>query len=160
MKRVLRIVAILVILIQFIRPDRTNPAVDPAVELAAVVAVPEAVGSLLHAACYDCHSNETDWPWYAHVAPMSWLVTNHVNDGRRHLNFSDWGNYPPSRADHKLEEAIEYVENGEMPLATYTPLHPEARLSDADREAIIAWARSTRAALGVTGEDEHEEDEH
>jgi hypothetical protein len=157
MKRALRIVAIVFIVMQFIRPDRTNPEVDSSFELEAVVEVPTPVGALLRAACYDCHSNETVWPWYAHVAPTSWLVTRHVDEGRRHLNFSDWGNYPPSRADHKLEEVIEYVENGEMPLSSYTPLHPEARLSDDDRQAIIAWARSTRAAMGIEGEESEED---
>ena len=145
MKIALRVIAIVFLLMQFVRPDRTNPAVDPSVELHAVVEVSAPVSSLLRAACYDCHSNETVWPWYAHVAPSSWFLTKHVNEGRRHLNFSDWGNYPPSKADHKLEEVIEYVEDGKMPLSSYTPLHPEAKLSDEQRVEIIEWARGLRA---------------
>jgi hypothetical protein len=160
-KLVLRIVAIVVLLMQFLRPDRTNPDVEPSLELRAATVVPADVSSLLESACYDCHSNETAWPWYAHVAPTSWFVVRHVDEGRRHLNFSLWGAYPRSRADHKLEEVIEYVENGEMPLSSYTRMHPEARISDADRQAIIAWAGALRAEIDFTGEEEEEEtDEH
>lgn len=145
MKIALRLIAIVFLLMQFVRPDRSNPPVDPAVELHAVVEVPASVSSLLRAACYDCHSDETVWPWYAHVAPSSWFLTKHVDEGRRHLNFSDWGNYPSSKADHKLEEVIEYVEDGKMPLSSYTPLHPEAKLSDEQRAEVIEWARGLRA---------------
>ena len=155
-KLVLRIVGILFLLMQFVRPDRANPEFDPAGELQAVASVPGAVSTLLRTACYDCHSYETVWPWYAHVAPASWFLTRHVNEGRRHLNFSDWGNYPPSRADHKLEEVIEMVEEGEMPLSSYVPLHPEAKLSGDDRAAIVEWARGLRAEMGVAGGDEDE----
>ena len=151
-KLVLRVFAIVFLLIQFIRPDRTNPEFEPAMELHEAATVPASVSPLLRAACYDCHSNETVWPWYAHVAPSSWFVAKHVDEGRRHLNFSTWGEYPPSKADHKLEEIIEYVENGEMPLASYTPLHPEAKLSDEDRAAIVEWAKAMRAELGVDGD--------
>jgi len=143
-KIALRVIGVVFLLMQFIRPDRTNPPVDPAAELNAVVAVPAAVNELLRAACYDCHSNETVWLWYAHVAPSSWLCVRDANNGRRHLNFSDWGSYPPSKVDHKLEEIIEYVEDGRMPLPIYKPLHPEARLSDEDRALIIEWARGLR----------------
>ena len=99
------------------------------------------MSGLLRAACYDCHSNETVWPWYAHVAPSSWFVAQHVDIGRRHLNFSTWADYPPSKADHKLEEIVEYVENHEMPLPSYLPLHPEAKLTDDDRRLITAPSR-------------------
>jgi len=149
---VLRIIGILFLLLQFIRPDRTNPEFAPATELHVVAEVPTPVSSLLRTACYDCHSNETAWPWYAHVAPSSWYVTRHVDAGRRHLNFSTWGLYPPSKADHKLEEIIEMVEEGEMPLASYLPLHAEAKLSDVDRQAIIEWAQQLRTETDVEGE--------
>ena len=145
----LRLLAILFLVVQFFRPDRTNPDFDPAGELHAAAQVPERVSSLLRTACYDCHSNETVWPWYAHVSPSSWFVARHVDEGRRHLNFSTWGAYPPSKADHKLEEIIEYVGNGEMPLSSYPPLHPEAKLTDDDRQAIMSWARWMREELGA-----------
>jgi hypothetical protein len=152
-KVVLRTLAIVFLLMQFVRPDRTNPEIDPALDLHASAELNESVSSLLRTSCYDCHSNETVWPWYAHVAPSSWFVTKHVNEGRRHLNFSTWGAYPPSKADHKLEEIVEYVENGEMPLPSYLPLHAEAKLTDDDRLLIMDWARGLREQLGVA--DEH-----
>jgi hypothetical protein len=152
----LRGLGILILLIQFVRPDRTNPAVDPAAELHASVEVPTSVSELLRTSCYDCHSNETQWPWYAHVAPSSWFVARHVDEGRRHLNFSTWADYPASKADHKLEEIVEYVENGEMPLRSYVPLHPEANLSADERLAITDWAQwlRERMAVGEGAEDD------
>jgi mono/diheme cytochrome c family protein len=89
-------------------------------------------------ACFDCHSNETRWPWYAHVAPMSWLVQDHVDEGREVLNFSEW-NRPYDEAD----EAGETVEAGEMPMAAYAWLHRDARLTPAERAALIAGLSAT-----------------
>lgn len=155
MKLAIRIVLIVIILAQFVRPDRTNPPVDSAKAVEAQLTVPADVEQLLTNACYDCHSHETRWPWYAHVAPTSWLVVKDVNEGRRHLNFSTWADYPPDRADHKLEEVVEMVESGEMPLGVYVPLHPEADLSDAERQTIVDWAKTQRAqSAGAAGEGE------
>lgn len=89
-------------------------------------------------ACFDCHSNETVWPWYSHVAPLAWLVRDHVDEGREHLNFSAW-----DRPQDDAEEAAEVVQEGEMPPAYYGPLHPEARLTDAERAALVAGLRAT-----------------
>jgi hypothetical protein len=91
-------------------------------------------------ACFDCHSNQTVWPWYAHVAPMSWMLQHHVEDGRGHLNFSEF-----DRPQRDADEAVEMVEKSYMPLDNYTWLHPEARLSDADRQAL---ANGLKATLG------------
>lgn len=151
MKLALRILVIVILLAQFIRPERTNPPVDHARTLQAHVEVPANVDALLHAACYDCHSNETDWPWYASVAPASWLVVKDVNEGRRHLNFSTWGDNPARRADHKLEELIEMVGEGEMPLEIYVPLHAEAKLTGEERTAIVEWAKASRAQYAEPG---------
>ncbi len=104
-------------------------------------------------ACFDCHSNETTWPWYSHVAPASWLVQDHVDDGRQVLNFSEW-NRPQDEAD----EAAEEVQEGEMPPQSYLWLHPEARLSDAERQQLVAGLRQTLGGEGG-GEDEGEEDD-
>lgn len=150
MKLTLRILAIVFLLAQFVRPARTNPPIDPAQVVQSHLEVPARVEELLRNSCYDCHSNETAWPWYAAVAPASWLVVRDTNKGRRHLNFSEWGDYPPGKADHKLEEIIEYVEDGSMPLPIYLPLHPEAKLEDSDRQLLMQWARQQREALPET----------
>lgn len=151
----LRGLGILLLAIQFVRPERSNPSVDPAAELHESVEVSSSVSALLRTSCYDCHSNETKWPWYAHVAPSSWFVARHVDEGRRHLNFSTWGEYPASKADHKLEEIVEYVENEEMPLTSYLPLHPEAKLTADDRLVIMDWARWLRERMEVGDLDEN-----
>jgi len=92
-------------------------------------------------ACYDCHSNETQWPWYARVAPVSWLVVRDVNRGRKHINFSSWDKYSddPETAIRKLRNLDKVMHNGTMPLWYYLPEHPDARLSDADREVLEDW---------------------
>lgn len=148
MKLALRILGIVFLLAQFVRPPRTNPPVDPAVDLTAVVAVPADVAELLRASCYDCHSNETAWPWYASVAPSSWLVVRDTNEGRRHLNFSEWGSFPARKVDHKLGELIEMVEERKMPLPVYLPLHPDAKLSDEGRARLVQWAEEERGKSG------------
>ena len=105
---------------------------------------------LAKAACFDCHSNQTVWPWYSHIAPVSWLLQDHVDDGRKHLNFSEF-NHPQRDAD----EAVEMVEKSIMPLKNYTWLHPEARLSDADRDAL---AKGLEATLGKGGDGDGKQD--
>lgn len=96
--------------------------------------------ALAKRACFDCHSNETVWPWYSNVAPMSWLVQHDVDEGRAMLNFSEW-----SRPQEEAHESAEAVEEGEMPPSVYTPLHPEAKLNAADRDALIRGLRTITA---------------
>jgi hypothetical protein len=131
----------------------------------ASLEVPAQVADILDRACNDCHSYETVWPWYASVAPASWLCVKDVNEGRRHLNFSEWGQYSPKIAAHKLDELIEHVEEGEMPLPVYLPLHPEARLDESERVVLINWARDTREGILAGAEiegggDESSDGEH
>lgn len=102
---------------------------------------PREVQAVLQRACYDCHSNETRWPWYSRVAPVSFLIARDVTEGRSELNFSTWSQYNERRKTRKLKEIAEQVEKGKMPQWYYVSLHPEAKLSAADRELIIKWAR-------------------
>lgn len=121
--------------IQLVPVDRSNPPVRSDVGAPAEVAV------LLRAACYDCHSRETRWPWYSRVAPVSWFVARHVDEGRRELDFSDWPTIDFTAQDELLREVAKEVEKGKMPLASYRWGHPEARLTAAQREIIVHWAR-------------------
>jgi hypothetical protein len=107
---------------------------------------------VLHRSCWDCHSNETDWPWYSAVAPVSWLVAHDVSEGRDQVNFSTWASLSPKDEGHALEEIREQMEKKEMPLWYYLPLHSDARMSDADRETLIDWARQRRTELGLPPE--------
>lgn len=100
---------------------------------------------VLKETCYDCHSNNTVYPWYNNIAPISFWLANHVKDGKKHLNFSAWDGYSVEKKDHKLEEVIEMIENGEMPLKEYTWTHQNARLTNEQRESIVAWAEKTRS---------------
>jgi hypothetical protein len=117
---------------QVIPVPRTNP---PA------ITAPLEIDGLLQRA-HDCHSNETRWPWYAYVAPASWLVAWDVHEARTHLNFSTWGDYAPKKQRHKLDELVEMIDEDEMPLWYYRPLHADARLTDAERAQLVAWARA------------------
>ena len=130
------VIAVLVV-VQFVPVPRVNPTergLPPA---------PSEVHALLQRACYDCHSNETRWPWYSQVAPMSFLIASDVTEGRRELNFSTWNRYEKRRKTRKLKEIAEQVEKGKMPQWYYVSLHPDAKLSAADRELIIKWAKQS-----------------
>lgn len=116
-------------------PPAENPTVGQEVPADAEVR------QILQTSCYDCHSNETIWPWYSHVIPSKWFVRKHVVEGREHLNFSTWGQYTPERAAHKMEEVVEMIEEGEMPLPSYLRLHGEAELSPAQQQVLLIWAR-------------------
>ena len=132
--RIVLVVVALLLLAQLVPVDRSNPPVEEEVP------APPEVRRILERSCYDCHSNETRWPWYAQVAPVSWLVAYDVEEAREHLNFSTWNRYDSEERAELLEEAWEEVEEGEMPLWYYLPAHPEARLSTGDLELLRAWA--------------------
>ncbi|HEX6251476.1 MAG TPA: heme-binding domain-containing protein [Gemmatimonadaceae bacterium] len=126
--------------VQVVPVDRTNPAVE------TEVPAPADVRSVLRRACYDCHSNETVWPWYSRVAPISWLVARDVHEGREELNFSTWNRLSTKEQVEAMHESWETVQEGEMPPWFYLPPHPEARLSPRDRELLSAWSASARSA--------------
>jgi hypothetical protein len=129
---------------QLKRPVPTNPPTDAARALEAHVRVPPDVAATLDRACGDCHSHRTRWPWYSHVAPASWLVVEHVDHGRRHLNFSDWTAGGGERGKDPLPAICQQVKEGHMPLPSYLWLHPRARLSPAEVEALCRWAATSR----------------
>jgi Haem-binding domain len=132
---------------QLIRPERTNPAIDPSRTIQAHAGTPSGLVAILDRACRDCHSNRTVWPWYTEIAPVSWLMAYGVSQGRRAVNFSEWAAYPPERQRKLLVESCQDASEGKMP-GPYTLLHPEVRLSAQDVEMICAAARQTEAADG------------
>lgn len=134
--------------LQFVRPARTNPPVDPSQTLKARVQMPAHVAAIIDRSCQDCHSNSTRWPWYSNVAPFSWLLVDHVNEGRDNLNLSEWGRLDNRRAGDKLEEICEEVEIGAMPMASYTWIHRSAKLSQEDVKTLCEWANAERARMG------------
>ncbi len=129
---------VLLLLIQFIPLDRENPQSSPATE----IVLQSEVQTIVEKACYDCHSNKTNWPWYSYVAPVSFIVTRHVSEGRDEINFSIWQEYSNKRKARKLKEIVEEVEEGEMPLSSYIITHPEANLKEEEINKLINWVKS------------------
>jgi len=132
----------IVFLMQALRPEK-NLSADNTFHLSNKYEVPDSIENLLKNACYDCHSNLTFYPVYAEIQPVGWWLANHVNNGKKHLNFSEFTKRPIAVQNHKLEEMIEMLTEKEMPLPSYTwfSLHANARLSDEQRQELINWAK-------------------
>ena len=141
------IFALIFVGIQFFRPARVNPPIDETVTVGAKLNVPPEIDSILTRSCNDCHSNKTDWVWYSNIAPASWFMAYHVEEGRIELNFSEWGKLSPGKASRKLEEICEQVETGEMPIWNYVILHPSAHLSGADKKMLCDWTIQERGKI-------------
>jgi hypothetical protein len=134
MKRALFIFLIIFIVMQFIRPDRTNIAVEKTME----IQTPMEITQIFQAACYDCHSNETKWPWYSQIAPFSWVIQNHVTEGRKALNFSTWEKYTQEEKKEHLKDIYRTV-YAAMPLPSYIFAHEEANLTKEQRSTVRDW---------------------
>jgi hypothetical protein len=149
-KRFLMLALLVLVVMQFVRPDKNQEGSYDSVQPFLAETKPIAsVEGILKETCFDCHSNQTRYPWYAEVAPVSYWLADHIKDGQKHLNFSDWSAYSVKRKDHKLEELIEMVEEKEMPLDSYTWTHEEANLTDAQIKSIITWAKAARLQYGI-----------
>jgi hypothetical protein len=140
LKTVAYIFVAVLILAQLARINRLNPPVR------SDISAGPSIQPVLRRVCYNCHSNETVWPWYSGVAPVSWLVGSDVHEARQHLNFSDWGTYDSGTQSHKLRGIAEEVQGGDMPPWYYSMVHREARLSPSERSQIQAW---TKEAIGA-----------
>jgi len=139
-------IALLVVLVgmQFFRPDKNQAEGDYVAAFVAETQPSPEVQGILKSACYDCHSANTNYPWYSNVAPISYWLADHIEEGKEHLDFSDWANYTAKKKDHKLEELVEEVKEGEMPLNEYTWTHADARLTQEQITALLTWAEETR----------------
>lgn len=135
------------VVIQFIRPTRNSSAAETPNSIAAAYTVPADVQVVLQRACYDCHSNNTTYPWYSNVQPMGWWLQYHIDEGKNHLNFSEFATYSPKRKAHKLEEVAEAVTEGWMPLESYTVIHKDAVLTKAEATLIANWARGLQMQI-------------
>ena len=152
MKKVLKIIVIALVVAfaaaQFYRPNLVNLPVNAAETLAATTQVPDDTQAILKRSCSDCHSNETVYPWYAKVTPANWLLANHIDEGRRELNFSVWATYDAKKRKRKLAEICEQVETGEMPHNQYLWIHSDAKLSAADVKNLCDWTDAERTRIG------------
>ena len=138
-KKILIILVLVFAALQLVPVERTNPPVK-----SDIIASVE-VKNILKNSCYDCHSNETVWPAYSYVAPVSFFLADHVEHGRKHLNFSEWGSLDSAKQKKKLHEIVEEIEEGEMPLSSYLLLHSNAKLTDKEKEILINWAKKYQA---------------
>lgn len=139
MKKILVILAVAFILIQFFPIDKNNPAPTQRMDFLTIKETPESTAKLLRNGCYDCHSNETKYLWYANVQPIGWFLKNHIEEGRKELNFSTFATYDVKRQARKLDEAVEMIEKDEMPLDSYLLAHPEAQFTEAQKQELIQY---------------------
>ncbi len=140
-KRLAIVLLLLVLAIQVVRPEKTNPVIDGARTIEARTQMSPQVSAIIERSCQNCHTYKTVWPWYSQVAPMSWLVASDVKEAREHLSLSDWANYDKKKAVSKLDEICEEVSEGNMPLPSYTLLHPEAKLTEEDKRILCDWVK-------------------
>lgn len=143
-KKILIITVIVLIIIQFIQPSHDTTAAISPNDISTVVSIPDNVRFLMKAACYDCHSNNTVYPWYSYFQPIGWLLSDHIRKGRKDLNFSEFADYSVRRKQSRMEEIAEVVGKDEMPLSSYRIMHKNANLSPEQKELIINWANQTK----------------
>lgn len=141
MKKVLLGVLVVFILIQFIRPEK-NISNDEINSITTVMQVPDEVKEIIKTSCADCHSNNTKYPWYSEIAPVSWYLAQHVNEGKEHLNFSEWATYNKNQKSHILKDLEEELEEHKMPLESYLILHKEAKLSIDQYNVLLNWVKT------------------
>lgn len=145
MKRKIGIaIVVLLIVIQFFHPKKNQSTELLATDITKVTTVPSEVNKILEVACNDCHSNNTRYPWYNNIQPVAWWLNKHINNGKRHLNFSEFGTYDAKKANHKLDEIVEVIEKDEMPLGSYTLIHKDAKLNETQKKLLTDWAKSVQ----------------
>jgi hypothetical protein len=145
LKNIALFLVLLLLLIQSFRIDKTTEPVNPETDFISQTSANTEVAKTLKIACYDCHSNQPSYPWYTNIAPVSWWIKHHINEGSHHLNFSIWGTYSDKKKNHKLEECIEMVEEGEMPMTSYTLMHKEAKLTDVQKLQLVEFFKALKA---------------
>lgn len=143
------LVAVLFVAIQFFRPTFSNPQIVPGRPIEESGRVPAEVQTVLSRSCNDCHSNKTLYPWYSQISPFSWFLADHIDAGRRDLNFSEWGSYSSEKKARKLEEICEMAESGAMPLGSYLWVHRDAALTSDQTRMLCDWAQKEKAKLAA-----------
>jgi hypothetical protein len=150
-KRILIVLAVVLVGIQFVRPARTNPPEVAAKTIFADAAVWQDAPKTIERACLDCHSSRTRWPWYSWVAPVSWLVAHDVAEGREHMDLSAWAEYDRAQKSALLADVCKLVKSNSMPLPIYITMHEEAKLTEQERQETCLWAEGARARLDASG---------
>lgn len=144
------ILLVALVVIQFFQPEANSSPAFSGHRLQDAYEVPQNVDEILTVSCFDCHSNNTKPLWYMKIQPIGWWIADHVEDGKEELNFDEFGTYSLRRQYHKFEEIAEMIEEGEMPLSSYTLVHDDAKLTEDEKEAVIAWTNSMRDWMKAT----------
>jgi len=148
-KKIILASIIILVIAQFFQPPHNSGSSTGPKDISHVVAVPADVSALMQRACFDCHSDHTDYPWYSRITPVNWWLNNHINEGKHELNFSQFATYSAKRMQRKLDEVMETVKEGEMPLSSYTSIHTDAKLDDAQRASLTSWAATAKAKIAA-----------
>lgn len=133
--------------IQFVPTERNQSDVVPKTDFMLVNSVPDHIKSKLQTSCYDCHSNNTQYPWYNKVQPIAWFLEDHIKEGKAELNFNEWDSLSNRRKKSKLRSIIKQIENDEMPLDSYTLIHREASFSEAEKQELIQWVERLKDSI-------------
>lgn len=159
-KKILLALLVVLIVIQFFRPEKNQSQAATPNAIGNKYEVPTEVANIFETSCNDCHSNYTNYPWYNNIQPVAWWLNDHIEDGKRHLNFDEFLSYTEKKQDHKLEEVVEMVESKEMPLESYTWTHREADITQEQRLLIINWAKDLRKQINYQPVTEQHSDPH
>lgn len=148
-KKILLFLLVTLVIAQFFGPEKNEGSLSSIESFLAETKPPEDVKLILKETCYDCHSDVTRYPWYNNITPVNYWLAEHVKDGKKHFNVSNWEGNSVKRKDHKFEELIEMVKAKEMPLDSYTWTHSEAKLTDAQISSVIEWAKNVRTMYAL-----------
>jgi hypothetical protein len=146
-RKILTLMLVALIIIQFFRPEKNISTADQPNALAKVYPIPEDADTVMKKACYDCHSNNSHYPWYFSVQPSAWFLAGHIKNGKRHLNFDEFMTYSKEKQDDKLKDLIDMVNEDDMPLSSYTWIHTDAKLDQEQKKAITTWAKQLREQI-------------
>jgi hypothetical protein len=146
-KKIILLLLVVLIIMQFFHPTKNLASAKSANHISTVYIVPANVSGILNKACNDCHSNNTRYPWYNNIQPVAWWLNNHIEEGKKELNFDEFKTYRPAKQFHKLEKVIDEVKKGGMPLTSYTIIHTDAKLTDQEKSSLVTWAESVRNVM-------------
>ncbi|MDQ6756916.1 MAG: heme-binding domain-containing protein [Bacteroidota bacterium] len=149
LKKILMGLFIVFIIIQFIRPAHNTSGQVLPTDITKIINVPGNILSVLKNSCYDCHSNNTRYPWYINIQPMGWIMANHIKDGKANLNFSEFGSYSKRKQANKLRAIAKSINDGSMPISSYTIMHTDAKLSEENKKNITNWVTHTKDSMEI-----------
>ncbi len=147
LRKILMVLLAIFIIMQFFRPNKNVSATTSKNDISYAYAIPQDVQHILSKACNDCHSNNTKYPWYAEVQPVAWWLADHVEEGKEHVNYSEFLSYGLRKQYHKLEETEEMVKEGHMPLDSYLWIHKDAKLTDDEKRKVVDWSTGVRKQM-------------